>query len=64
MRLATISGVNGVFTADDIARIRALALERRGEAPPARRAAKSAATSKSTTTSESTTAPQTGQRTG
>jgi hypothetical protein len=29
MRLATISGVNGVFTADDIARTRALALERR-----------------------------------
>ncbi|WP_121251685.1 dehydrogenase [Nocardioides ferulae] len=33
MRLATISGVNGVFTADDIARIRELALERRGERP-------------------------------
>jgi predicted amino acid dehydrogenase len=32
MKLATISGVNGVFTADDLARIRRLALERRGEA--------------------------------
>ncbi|GAA1931422.1 serine carboxypeptidase [Nocardioides marmoribigeumensis] len=30
MRLATISGVNGVFTDDDIARVRELALERRG----------------------------------
>ncbi len=58
MRLATISGVNGVFTSDDLARIRALALERRGEAPPARRAVKS------TTASKSTTTPQTGQRTG
>ena len=29
MRLATISGVNGVYTPDDIARIRALALEAR-----------------------------------
>ncbi len=33
MRLATISGVNGVFTDDDIAHIRRLALERRGELP-------------------------------
>ena len=33
MRLATISGVNGVFTDDDIARIRRLALERRAELP-------------------------------
>jgi predicted amino acid dehydrogenase len=33
MRLATISGVNGVFTPDDLARIRELALERRGTAP-------------------------------
>ncbi|HKX66355.1 MAG TPA: dehydrogenase [Intrasporangium sp.] len=31
MRLATISGVNGVFTDDDITRIRRLALERRTE---------------------------------
>jgi predicted amino acid dehydrogenase len=30
MRLAAISGVNGVFTDDDIARVRELALERRG----------------------------------
>jgi predicted amino acid dehydrogenase len=29
MKLATISGVNGVFTAEDLARIRELALERR-----------------------------------
>jgi predicted amino acid dehydrogenase len=33
MRLATISGVNGVFTDADIAHIRRLALERRGELP-------------------------------
>ena len=33
MRLATISGVNGVFTDEDIARIRRIALERRGEWP-------------------------------
>ena len=32
MRLATISGVNGVFTPDDIARIRELALEARAAA--------------------------------
>ncbi|MFT3874549.1 MAG: dehydrogenase [Nocardioides sp.] len=32
MRLATISGVNGVFTSDDIARIRELALEARSAA--------------------------------
>ena len=32
MRLATISGVNGVFTDADLARIRELALERRREA--------------------------------
>jgi predicted amino acid dehydrogenase len=31
MKLATISGVNGVYTDDDIARIRELALERRAE---------------------------------
>ncbi len=31
MKLATISGVNGVFTPDDIARVRELALERRAE---------------------------------
>ena len=31
MRLATISGVNGVFTDDDITRIRELALDRRRE---------------------------------
>ncbi len=31
LRLATISGVNGVFTPDDIARIRELALKRRAE---------------------------------
>ena len=30
MRLATISGVNGVFTDEDIARTRRLALQRRG----------------------------------
>jgi hypothetical protein len=29
MRLATISGVNGVFTSEDLARIRELALQRR-----------------------------------
>jgi predicted amino acid dehydrogenase len=43
MRLATISGVNGVFTPEDIATIRALALERRGPAgetrPPRRKRA-------------------------
>jgi predicted amino acid dehydrogenase len=33
MRLAAISGVNGVFTDEDIARVRALALERRGLVP-------------------------------
>jgi predicted amino acid dehydrogenase len=33
MRLAAISGVNGVFTDDDIARVRDLALERRGAVP-------------------------------
>jgi predicted amino acid dehydrogenase len=33
MRLAAISGVNGVFTDDDIARVRELALERRGLVP-------------------------------
>ena len=33
MELATISGVNGVFTDDDIARIRDLALERRTQEP-------------------------------
>lgn len=32
MRLAAISGVNGVFTDDDLARIRTLALERRAHA--------------------------------
>ena len=32
MQLATISGVNGVFTAEDLARIRELALERRSQA--------------------------------
>ncbi|MEP7193972.1 MAG: dehydrogenase [Actinomycetota bacterium] len=32
MKLATISGVNGVFTAEDLARIRELALERRDSA--------------------------------
>lgn len=32
MRLATISGVNGVYTDEDIARVRELALERRAEA--------------------------------
>ena len=31
MKLAAISGVNGVFTDEDLARIRSLALERRGE---------------------------------
>jgi hypothetical protein len=31
MKLATISGVNGVFTPDDISRIRELALERRAQ---------------------------------
>ena len=31
MKLATISGVNGVFTAQDLARIRELALERRAQ---------------------------------
>jgi predicted amino acid dehydrogenase len=31
MKLAAISGVNGVFTADDLARIRELALERRAQ---------------------------------
>ncbi|HYO18862.1 MAG TPA: dehydrogenase [Dermatophilaceae bacterium] len=31
MKLATISGVNGVFTAEDLARIRELALERRAQ---------------------------------
>jgi hypothetical protein len=31
MRLATISGINGVYTDEDIARIRELALERRAE---------------------------------
>ncbi len=31
MRLATISGVNGVFTPEDVARVRELALERRRE---------------------------------
>ncbi len=31
MRLATISGVNGIFTDEDIARVRELALQRRGE---------------------------------
>jgi hypothetical protein len=29
MKLATISGVNGIFTPEDIAKIRELALERR-----------------------------------
>jgi predicted amino acid dehydrogenase len=33
MKLATISGVNGVFTDDDIAHIRELALVARGRAP-------------------------------
>ncbi|GAA2159767.1 putative amino acid dehydrogenase [Humibacillus xanthopallidus] len=33
MKLATISGVNGVFTDDDIAHIRELALVARGDAP-------------------------------
>lgn len=33
MKLAAISGVNGVFTAEDLARIRELALERRAKAP-------------------------------
>jgi hypothetical protein len=31
MQLATISGVNGVYTDEDIARIRELALARRGQ---------------------------------
>jgi hypothetical protein len=30
MKLAAISGVNGVFSDDDIARVRELALQRRG----------------------------------
>jgi predicted amino acid dehydrogenase len=34
MRLAAISGVNGVFSDDDIARVRDLALVRRGEPAP------------------------------
>ncbi|MGZ8735975.1 MAG: dehydrogenase [Nocardioides sp.] len=33
MKLAAISGVNGVFSADDVARIRELALERRAPTP-------------------------------
>jgi predicted amino acid dehydrogenase len=33
MQLAAIAGVNGVFSEDDIARVRALALERRAGAP-------------------------------
>lgn len=41
MKLAAISGVNGVYSAEDIARIRELALQRRAEGwtPPGRRAA-------------------------
>jgi hypothetical protein len=31
MRLAAISGVNGVFTTEDLAQIRELALERRAQ---------------------------------
>ena len=36
MKLAAISGVNGVFSDEDLARIRELALERRAEAAAAR----------------------------
>jgi hypothetical protein len=35
MKLAAISGVNGVFSDDDIARVTKLALEARSQPPPA-----------------------------
>ena len=41
MRLAAISGVNGVFTDEDLARIRELALERPRPPPPAERPGRS-----------------------
>ncbi len=43
MKLAAISGVNGVFSDADIARVRELALAARARQHPARRAAKPAA---------------------